>query len=436
MVYYCKKCQKPHSDEELCPYFKRQIKNNPNLLSEAATFTNVAAQYHLVTSQSLDAVAHKVNSIVGTNLSFEGTHQFARDIQVFNRLNVESFPRAGVFNSPELAKTYLENASKNQLQNLKCKIVGAGQEVDWLRAKQGELQSIFRKSTLLTGNAPGVDGKIVNRFTGKEITRVTIKGASVQGGIKTGTDGIIEALKKGTVAPDEVAFVTEGMKKRLLNDLERNIKYANETGDTATAKILTEAKKHMKIIENGSIDKTCETRNRILEKIQKGNAETSISMNAALYNAAQGAVIGAAVGLTISSLTNYIKYRNGELSRKEAFINIGEETLKSVIIGGAMGAITLFLPAGPLGFVAGFAIGIYLNAALTNILDEIFGKGAYLEILTAGGYILGTSMNLSAALQEFGADREGTRESFELIEKAQRQITLELQNVNKKLEVL
>ena len=436
MVYFCEKCKKTHNEDELCPHIKSEIKANPRLLGEAANFANVAGQYHLVTSQSLDVVAQKVNGVIGSNLSLEGTHQFARDIQVFNRLNVEGYPRLGAFNSPETAKAYLENATKGQLGTLKNKIVGSGQEVDWLRGKQGEIQSVVEKSKLLTGNAAGVDGDVVNRFTGKEITRVTVKAASTQGGLKTGTDGIIEALKKGTVKPNETAFVTEGMKDRLLHDLDRNIEYAKTIGDDKTVSILTEAKDNLKIVEHGTVADTAGAKERVLEKIADGKANTTVTANEALKKAAQGAVIGAAIGLTITSLTNYIRYRRGDLTAQEAFTNIGEDTTKSALIGGAMGTITLFIPSGVAGFVAGFAIGMYLNKALTNVLDEIFGKGAYLEILTAGGYIMGTSMNLSAAMKEFAEDRKVVRESFERIEVAYQHIASELDKVNKKLEVL
>jgi len=139
MVYYCVKCKKTHEKDELCPHIQRQIKENPALLGEAANFVNIAGQYRLVTSQSLDGMANAVNKVVGSNLHFEGTHQFTRDIQVFNRLNVEAYKNAGYFRSPELAKQYLDNATKGQINGLKAKIVGSGQEIDWLRMKQGDI---------------------------------------------------------------------------------------------------------------------------------------------------------------------------------------------------------------------------------------------------------------------------------------------------------
>ena len=436
MVYYCGKCRKTHGDEELCPVMAHQMKKTPALLEGAANFTNIAGQYHLVTSQSLDAVAQRVNSVIGTNLRLEGTHQFARDIQVFNRLNTETYKNHGGFRTPEAAKQYLKNATKGQFSGLKAKIVGAGQETDWLRMKQGEMQSVIERSNLLNGNAVGVDGEIVTRFTGDEIARVTVKGASTMGGVNTGAKGIVEALKKGTLAPNETVFATEGMKAKLDNMLSRNIEHALKNGDTKTAELLTKAKESLKVIEHGSIQDTAEARDRILDKIRGGKALTCVTPNEALSKAAQGAAIGAAIGLTVSSITNFIKYKNGDLSIQEAFTNIGEDSLKSALMGGTMGTITLFLPGGAVGFAAGLAIGMYLNAALTNILDEIFGKGAYAELLTASGYVMGTSMNLSEAMAVFVEDRKAVQASLQRIEYAQAKTKREINKFNQTMKVL
>jgi len=95
-----------------------------------------------------------------------------------------------------------------------------------------------------------------------------------------------------------------------------------------------------------------------------------------------------------------MKYKNGEITEEEAFVSIGKETIKGGVVGGAMGALTLFLPGGALGFAAGMAIGIYLNATATNVLDEIFGEGAYKRILDASGYVCGMTMNLESALEK------------------------------------
>lgn len=436
MICFCERCKKTHDDGELCPYIKLQLKKNPSLLAEASNFVNVAGQSHLITSQSLDIVAQKVNSVIGSNLCFEGGHQFARDIQVFKRLNEEAFCRVEYFRTPELAKYYLENATKNQHNNLMRKIVGSQQEVDWLRGKQGEIRSLIEKSTLFNGNAAGVDGEIVSHLSGKEITRVTIKAASTKSGINQASKGIINALKKGTLLPNETVYATEGTKARLLDKLTKEIAHANSIGDTKTVNTLTEAANNLKIIEHGSVGGAAESAERLVRKIGDGKAFTYIPVEDAFKKAAQGAVIGAAVGLSISGVANYMHYRNGKITIKEAFTNAGEDAAKSTIMGGAMGAITLFLPAGGVGIVASFAIGTYLNASLTNVLDEIFGKGAYREILIASGCVMGTSMNLLQSMQAFDEDRKAIKKAMQRIEKVQHQTDLELQKMDKILEGL
>ena len=183
----------------------------------------------LVSTQALDAVAQKVNNIAGTNLSYEGTQMLARDIQVFKRLDTEAFVKNGAFRSPEIAKEYVEKATKGQMKALRAKLSGSSQEVDWLRMKQGQLSRFYEKSVLLNKNAVGVDGEIANRFTGKTIDRVTVKAAQAKTGIHTNTQQVVEAIKRGHLEPNESVFAVKGTKDELYRTLDRNIKYAHST---------------------------------------------------------------------------------------------------------------------------------------------------------------------------------------------------------------
>ena len=80
-----------------------------------------------------------------------------------------------------------------------------------------------------------------------------------------------------------------------------------------------------------------------------------------------------------------------------------------------MGVVMLFVPAGPIGWVAGIAIGIYIDSITTNILDEIFGKGAYVSILNASGYVMGTAVNIETMLRQYA---ENVREIEQQISRA------------------
>lgn len=171
MKWYCKKCATIHDDNELCPKIKLQLKNNKNLLGEAADFITVAGEYNLITSNNMNKIFKPISNLLNSDLTYEGTYQVSRDIQVFKRLNEETFVRCGAFSSPEVAQEYLKNTN---LRTLTSKITGASQEVDWLRMMNGKLSNIYKESSLFNGNAAGVDGQTVNKITGNTI-RVTVK---------------------------------------------------------------------------------------------------------------------------------------------------------------------------------------------------------------------------------------------------------------------
>lgn len=397
MKWYCEKCKKIHTDDEFCPRIQRQLKESPELLSEAANFTAIAGEYSLVTTNALDTVAQEINKLTGSNLTFESSHQAARDIQVFRRLNEEAFKRSGVFSSPEKAKLYFEQVQKisetspQSMGSFTSKLTGYAQETDWVRLQQSKLSSTIQKSTLLDGNAAGVDGITINRFTGKTISRTTIKASkNPMTQNSTAIRDVKEAISKGTATKDDIIFGTKG-----------------------TRAAAQKAGLQNPVIEKNTTEQVNTSNNRLKQKIMNGQANTTVSLEQATKKMAQGAVIGAAVSLTISAITNYVRYKNGELSQEEAFLEISENTLTGAIIGGALSGITLFIPGGSVGFIGGIAVGIYVNAVCTNLLDEIYGKGAYGAILNASGYIYGMTYNLEKHISQIEMNVKKTNQTIQ-----------------------
>lgn len=435
MTWFCEKCKKLHTDEEMCPHIRQQLRDNPELLVEAANFTTVAGQYGLVTSNALDAAAQQVNQLIGTNLTYEGTRQVARDIQVFKRLNEEAFVKCGAFSSPEAARNYLNNATPGQLKNIVTKINGSGQEVDWLLEQQGKLSSLMQKSELFNKNAVGVDGVVKSRFTGKEITRVTIKATQSKSGLNTNVQQVVKAVKLDRLDPNETVFGVEGTKQALIKKLDKEILYAQGQGDFRLAERLQEAKS-LKVVEYSTPEKVKTANARIRDKIQAGQASTYVTPEQLKNKMCDGAIVGAVVGLTISSITNYIRFRNGELTRQEAFSQIAEDTLKNAVVGAGLSAVSLFLPGGIIGFVGGLAVGIYINATCTNILDEVFGKGAYGAILNASGYVYGMTTNLETVVRAIDMSMRRTQMNLDKAATTQRRIDANLSEFAKELEEL
>lgn len=422
MTTYCKRCKELHIDSQLCPFHVKELKQNPFLLTEAANFASVAGQYHLVTSQTLDSFAQGINKLAGANLRFEGTHQYMRDIQVFKQLNLDPYSKSGIFADAQSAKNYFDNATKGQLGMLKNKLNGTGQEIDWLRWKQGKFSSLLEESKLLGGNAPGVDGDTISRFTGETISRTTVKAAESSNGLGTNVSDVLKALKNGTLDPNDTLTGIDGTKDALQKALTKNIDKAIQNGDIDYANKLRQAQEHMNIQELNNIEGVKQSTKRLKDKVANGQAHSTVTFQEAAKKAGQGAIIGAAVGLTVSSITNYLKYKNGEISEGEAFREVGQETLKGALVGGAMATVTIFLPGGAIGFVAGMGIGIYVNKTVTNVLDEVFGKGAYAEILHASGYVYGMAAALEDSLKKIQKDERTIQSNWRTIKAKSKQI--------------
>lgn len=406
MKWYCKICKKIHDDEELCLNIKSQLKEDPQLLVSALDFINVAGQDALISTQALDTVAQGVNKLTGTNLAYEGTKQFARDIQVFQRLNTEVFSRSKHFSSANKAMNYYENVKiisetkEKAMHAFEAKLTGYSQEVDWLKMKQGQISSLWERSSLLGNNAPGVDGTTVSRFTGKTISRTTIKASkNAVNRNNTGVKGVEKAISKGTASEKDIIFATKG-----------------------TREAAKKAGLDNKVKEYNTAESVKKSNERLKSKIADGQATTYVTMDQLKKKMVQGAVVGAAIGITISSITSYVKYRNGEISKEDVFKEISQDTLKGAITGAGMGAVTIFIPGGAIGFLGGVAIGIYFNSTVTNVLDEIYGKGAFGAILDSTGYVYGMTLNLSNYYEKIKVNDRQTKSNIKEAQLIQNEI--------------
>lgn len=386
MVWYCKKCKKVHKEDELCPQIRLQLKCQPDFLAGAANFAEIACQERLISTQGLDYPVKIINQITGKNLSYEGTKQYMRDIQVFKRLAEEPYKRKGCFETSQIAQSYYNGIKHNTnlYGDLYKKITGYQQEVDWLRWKKGQIQSIWERSYLLNGNAAGIDGETVNRFTGKMICRTSVKSSKNPiNSSSTGIRDVIQARNKNALAQNDHVYAPEGFstaarKKGITNPIE----------------------------ENGNVTSINNSTKRILSKVRNGKAETKVTGQQLGEQMFKGAIVAAATSITVSSITTYIRYKNGEISREEAYHDIEEDSTKGVIYGAGISAVTIFIPGGVIGVIGGLVVGTYLDKTLQNILDEIFGKGYYAEILNASGYIYGMTVNLEKAYYDFMADEQ------------------------------
>jgi hypothetical protein len=111
------------------------------------------------------------------------------------------------------------------------------------------------------------------------------------------------------------------------------------------------------------------------------------------------ATIGLVYGITKSAVTNFIKYKTGEITKKEMAKSFGKDAVKGALVTCSMAMIAF--PEGAIGVAAAMGVAMYLDATCTNLLDEVFGEGAYEQILHACGYVAGTANNIVDMLAEY-----------------------------------
>ena len=111
--------------------------------------------------------------------------------------------------------------------------------------------------------------------------------------------------------------------------------------------------------------------------------------------------VGLAYGITKSAITNFIRYKNGELSKSEMAKSFGKDAIKGSLVTCSLAMISF--PAGMPGAIAAMGVAIYLDAVCTNVLGEVFGEGLYEQILNTSGHITAVAQNAVEYLTEFGS---------------------------------
>ncbi len=120
------------------------------------------------------------------------------------------------------------------------------------------------------------------------------------------------------------------------------------------------------------------------------------------------ASVGLVYGITKSALTNFIKYKNGELSKKEMAKAFTKDAVKGSMVTCSMAMISF--PPGAVGIAASVGVAMYLDAVCTNVLGEVFGEGLYEQILHASGHITATAQNAVELLEEFRRNARATEQ--------------------------
>lgn len=305
--------------------------------------------------------------------------QYIRNLEVAKLLG-EKFSRSGIYTNAQNAQNWLNQrleVNPNNLNLIFNRIQGeGGGEVDVIRAINGSLKGLLYKAEYATNNSgniannvPGIDAVVSNRFTGKIVEQIQIKS-------NWSTDPSILKQTVDTFLKNEnynENIVLAGPKELIKTAKDMNIKNPTYTF--------------------GDVNKNRESAERLMKTINEGKFNSTINFSGVAEKVGKGALIGAAITISVSAISNYIAYRNGQLSMNEVFKNIAVDGSKGAITGGSLAGLSLVFPPG----VIGIGIGIVVGTGIRQIVEIAYGKGEYKKILDE----INTTNNLTLGLTHF-----------------------------------
>jgi len=342
-------------------------------------YNDIAKKLKKLNSKEFNQFIDFSSSALSYGYITNNTQQYIRNIEVAKLLN-EKYSRSGFYTSAKNAQKWLYQrleVKPDKIDLIFNRIQGeGGGEVDVLRAINGSLRGLFYKaeyatndSGIITNNVPGIDAIVKNRFTGEIIERIQIKSNwSTDPNVLKQT--ISRFLKNENYDKN---IVLSGPKELIKAAKEMNIQ--NPT------------------YSFGNVNTNRDSAEKLMKTINNGKFESTISFSGAAEKVGKGALIGAAVTISVSAISNYIAYKNGQLSMNDAFKNMAIDSSKGAIIGGSLAGLSLVFPPG----IIGLGIGIVVGSSIRQIVDIAYGKGEYKKIFDE----INTTNNLSLGLTHF-----------------------------------
>lgn len=288
---------------------------------------------------------------------------YVRNIQVADLLNTK-FLQSGIFKSAKDIQDWISDklsADPTSLNNVYRMLEGHGAgEVDFVRYINGSLKSLLYKAEFATNeagaivnNVGGIDVVLRNRFTDEIVQRIQVKSnwSNTAGNLR---NTINEFVNGKYYSPD---IILAGPKELIDKAKEMGLPNPTQVFHD-TGKNLESAEKLKDLAEKGKLSNTLFSINTIQEL-------------------GEGALIGAAISLGVSSVENYISYRNGLIDMDVAFNNIASDSARGAVVGVALKGVALLCPPG----LIGIGIAIVIGSGLRKVIDITFGKGDFEKLL-------------------------------------------------------
>ena len=464
MKRYCEECRDFHEENDLCPRYKEQLKQHPEWFNEmmqtmvtstigAPTVQRYgsAIKEHLVAysgvdNQSGQTLTRSLKSLsqqkTNANYEYQNLRQragFAAESMESARTNAERaingesgrvvrYDDVGTANHPLYDLIELDaNGNAVAGTGIQMKFIGGTPQDCWSKVTSTKCQKYVDSNTpiqvpsdyydKMLGIADEQIQKLNNQYQRLLSQGDYAKANAVKSRIEhcEKTKGL---LQKSRVSSQEAVYAVEHPEKYTAKEIIKNANQAGLHAAQSGALIGGGVSIIRNVIQlkNGDIKADVAVKNIVIDTAKgavggyvvgaggaalKGVMQNSTSSAVRSLSETQfpSATIGLVYGITKSAVTNFIKYKTGEITKKEMAKSFGKDAVKGALVTCSMAMIAF--PEGAIGVAAAMGVAMYLDATCTNLLDEVFGEGAYEQILHACGYVASTANNIVDILDAY-----------------------------------
>lgn len=157
----------------------------------------------------------------------------------------------------------------------------------------------------------------------------------------------------------------------------------------------------------------------------------SAAVNALSETHFPSGAVGLAYGITKAGITNFMKYKNGEMSKEAVTKSFAKDAVKGSLITCSLAMISF--PPTAAGTAVTMGVAMYFDAVCTNMLDEVFGEGVYEQILNTCGYVTEAAKNVGEMVTQVQNNVARINRSLRSLHKSNKQTNKNLDEANKLL---
>ncbi len=506
MVRYCESCKELHDENDLCPKYKEQLKQHPEWFNEMTQMMATASIASPAVQRYGSAIKERLVAYSGVDnetgqqltrslksLSQQQTHPdyeyqnlkqragFAAEVQETAEINAERaikgesgrvvrYDDIGTANHPlyDLIEVDANGTAINGT-GVQMKFIGGTAEECWNKVTSSKCQKYIDSNTPIKVPSDYYDKML-------EVANQKIKdlNAQYQKLVAMGEYSKADAVKhriehcektKGLLEKSKITSEESmyAVKKPEGYTARQILEHANKAGlDAAKTGAIVGGSisilRNVVMLKNGEIRAETAVKNIAKDvasgaasgyvvgaggSVLKGTMQNSKSATVRSLSATNfpAGAVSVAFGITKSGITNFIKYKNGELSKSESMRYFGKDAVKTTLVTCSLSMIAF--PPGMVGMAATMGVAIYLDAACTNLLDEVFGEGLYEQLLHSSGHIVATAQNSVELLKQFKANSEkaemhnkSSSQTLKSINEKEKRINDKISRLNDSLEGL